>query len=204
MGIEGPGQDGREIITRYAGVSIQVRVVVDRKKRHSYDARHSTERFGSSYSHRPEVVKMKFQNSVEIDRPIDRVFEYVANPDKRTQWDGDLVETRRTSEGELGVGSTSEDIYEMNGQRMAFQTSIIEWSPPTTLGWRGVADSMTAEGHWTFEETDSGTRVNLAMEINTSNLIFKMMAPLMRGKMQKQMVETSLKMKQAAEAEIPA
>jgi uncharacterized protein YndB with AHSA1/START domain len=147
---------------------------------------------------------MKLQNSVEIDRPIDRVFEYVANPDKRTQWDSDLVETRRTSEGDLGVGSTSEDVYEMGGRRMAFKTSIIEWSPPTTLHWRGEADAMTAEGHWTFEETDAGTRVNLAMEMNTSNPIFKMMAPLMRGKMQKQMVETSQKMKQAAEAEIPA
>jgi uncharacterized protein YndB with AHSA1/START domain len=147
---------------------------------------------------------MKFQNSVQIDRPIDRVFEYVSNPDKRSEWDGDLVETRRTSEGGLGVGSTSEDIYQMNGRRMKFQTSIVEWSPPTTLVWRGVADSMTAEGHWTFTEIDGGTRVNLAMGMNTSNPIFKLMAPLMRGKMEKQMAETSQRMKRSAEAEIPA
>jgi uncharacterized protein YndB with AHSA1/START domain len=160
------------------------------------------QQIGSGYSHCLEVAKMKLQISVEIDRPIDRVFEYVSNPDKRTQWDSDLVETRRTSGGELGVGSTSEDVYEMNGRRMAFQTSITEWSPPSTLSWRGVADSVTAQGHWTFDETDAGTRVNLAMEMDTSNPIFKLMAPLMRGKMQQQMAETSQKMKLAAEAEI--
>jgi uncharacterized protein YndB with AHSA1/START domain len=162
------------------------------------------QQIGSGYSHCLEVAKMKMVNSVEIARPIDKVFEYVSNPDNRSQWDGGLVETRRTSEGDLGVGSTSKDVYEMNGRRMEFQTSIIEWSPPTTLRWRGVADSLTAEGHWTFTEIGGGTMVNLAMEMNTANPIFKMMASFMRGKMQKQMAETGHKMKQAAEAEIPA
>ncbi len=147
---------------------------------------------------------MKFQFSVDIDRPIDSVFGYVSDPNKRSDWDPDLIETRRTSEGELGVGSTSQDVYEMNGRRMEFQTSIIDWSPPTTLGWRGVAGSMTAEGHWGFSEIEGGTRVDLAMEMSTTNWLFKLMAPMMAGKMKQQMADTAKSMKRAAEAEIPA
>lgn len=146
----------------------------------------------------------KFINTIEIDRPIDKVFEYVADPNNRSQWDKDLVETRRTSEGELGVGATSVDVYSMGGRRMEFQTSIIDWSPPNALAWRGVAGSMAAEGHWTFAETDRGTRVDLAMEMSTSNLLFKLMSPLMSGQIKKQMATNADSMKRAAEAQIPA
>jgi uncharacterized protein YndB with AHSA1/START domain len=152
----------------------------------------------------PEDVIVKFQLSVDIDRPIDSVFGYVSDPDKRADWDPDLIETRRTSEGDLGVGSTSEDVYDMNGRRMEFQTSIIEWAPPTKLGWRGEAGSMTAEGHWSFAATNAGTHVDLAMEMSTTNLLFKMMAPMMAGKMKQQMEKTATAMKRASEAEIPA
>ena len=63
---------------------------------------------------------------------------------------------------------------------------------------------MTAEGHWNFAATDTGTRVDLSMEMSTTNWLFKLMAPMMKGKMKQQMADTATSMKRAAEAEIPA
>ena len=42
------------------------------------------------------------------------------------------------------------------------------------------------------------------MEMSTSNWMFKLMMPMMKGKMKKQMADTATAMKSAAEAEIPA
>ena len=145
----------------------------------------------------------KFLNVVEIDRPIDKVFEFVSDLAKRQEWDAELVETRRTSDGDLGMGSTSIDVYSMHGQRMEFETVITSWDPPRAMAWSAVSGSMKAEGHWTFEETDRGTRVNLAMEISTSNTAFKLLASLFADQIKKQIEKNGRRMKEAAEADIP-
>ena len=48
--------------------------------------------------------------STMINRPVEEVFQFAMDTDKLTQWQGNLLETKQTSDGPMGVGSTFDEI----------------------------------------------------------------------------------------------
>ena len=50
---------------------------------------------------------MRIEESVEINRPVEEVYEYVANPENLPEWAGTVIETRKDTPGPLLKGSTS-------------------------------------------------------------------------------------------------
>lgn len=71
----------------------------------------------------------RFEESVQIARPPDEVFAFVADPRNDARWTPQIEEMRKTSEGSLGVGSTFEVVVNLLGRR--FEISG-ERSPSTT------------------------------------------------------------------------
>ena len=49
---------------------------------------------------------MDFANAVTIERPVHDVFAFVADPVNVPKWNYAIVETRKTSDGPVGVGTT--------------------------------------------------------------------------------------------------
>ncbi len=49
----------------------------------------------------------RLEHSVVINRPIEQVFEYVTNIENAPKWKSRLLEVTRTSEGPVGVGTTT-------------------------------------------------------------------------------------------------
>jgi uncharacterized membrane protein len=44
---------------------------------------------------------MRSEESVEIDRPLEEVFAYVANPENLPEWTNLVLEVRKDAEGRL-------------------------------------------------------------------------------------------------------
>ena len=44
---------------------------------------------------------MRIEESVEINRPLEAVYEYVATPESRPEWAGTVIETRKDTPGPL-------------------------------------------------------------------------------------------------------
>jgi uncharacterized protein YndB with AHSA1/START domain len=42
---------------------------------------------------------MRIEESVEINRPSEQVYEYVANPENLPEWAGTVIETRKDTPG---------------------------------------------------------------------------------------------------------
>ena len=49
---------------------------------------------------------MKFENSVVIDQPLKRVFDFVTDLSNNAKWQTDILELEVTSEGRFELGST--------------------------------------------------------------------------------------------------
>lgn len=49
---------------------------------------------------------IRFQNTVEINHPLEAVFAFVANFENAPHWNPALLRVRQTSEGAIGVGTT--------------------------------------------------------------------------------------------------
>ncbi len=51
-----------------------------------------------------ECDDMRVEESVEINRPVEEVYEYVANPENLPEWSGMAIETRKDTPGPLLEG----------------------------------------------------------------------------------------------------
>jgi hypothetical protein len=100
---------------------------------------------------------MKQQASVEIDRPIEEVFEYTNQ--HVAEWSLTVVEDQVIEEKPEGVGTTFLCITEDHGQRMEFQGVVTRHEPPNVSAIQLTGKSFDIEVEYVFEDLGSNTRV---------------------------------------------
>ncbi len=67
------------------------------------------------------------EHVVVINRPIEEVFGFIANSENTHLWAGDVKESKLTSEGPVGVGSTHTVVIEFLGifSTKTFMTTVL-------------------------------------------------------------------------------
>ena len=73
------------------------------------------------------------EHSVVIDRPIHEVFAFIANVENNPQWQQSVLETRKTSPGPVGVGSTGIEVRQFMGRRMELSFEVTEYEENSRL-----------------------------------------------------------------------
>jgi uncharacterized protein YndB with AHSA1/START domain len=97
--------------------------------------------------------------TVDIDRPVDEVFAFVADPANFPSWAGALVkESRQTSAGPVGVGTTFTQVNMLMGRRFVSEMRVVTHDPPYRYEYVTTAGPIRFAGHYTFAPTGSGTR----------------------------------------------
>ena len=66
------------------------------------------------------------ETTVEIARPVEEVFDYVADQTHAPQWQAGLHEVRRLTVGPVGVGSEHEFVRTFAGRRVASRNRFVE------------------------------------------------------------------------------
>jgi len=100
---------------------------------------------------------MRQQASVEIDRPIDEVFEYTNR--KVAEWSPTVVEDEMIEEKPDGVGSTFRCVTEDHGRRMEFEGVITRHEPPNVSAIRMTGQHFDIDAEYLFEDLGGRTRV---------------------------------------------
>ena len=109
------------------------------------------------------------------------VFAYISNLENLAEWQSGVVHATRTSDGELGVGSTAVVVRELMGQRIEAPLTITEYRPPEHLAIVSDVSGVKASGVLDLEPAaDGGTDLNFAMEIRGSFLT-AFMEPMIAG-----------------------
>lgn len=114
----------------------------------------------------PEAAQtMRIEQSVEIERPLEEVFAFVADPLNDERWTPAVEETRKTSEGPFGVGTTFESVFRLLGRRFEASFEIAEYEqnrkvvlkPPTS-------GPVQLRGTRSAEASPGGTRLTITVE----------------------------------------
>lgn len=100
---------------------------------------------------------MKAQASVEINRPIDEVFDFTNN--HVVEWSLTVVEDTVVNETLERVGTTFKCVTQSRGQRLEFQGVVTRWESPHVSAINLVGDTFDIEAAYFFETTSYGTRV---------------------------------------------
>jgi len=120
---------------------------------------------------------IKIENSVVINRPIEDVFAFTTDIEKRTQWMGELQESKKTSEGPLGVGTTFTSVVGFLGRRIETTMEVTEYEPNRKLGFKSTSGPIPSEVALTFESIEGGTKVTIALQGEVGGF-FKVAEPI--------------------------
>lgn len=118
---------------------------------------------GTERRSRGRVLVGIFSTTVVIERPVGRVFEYLADPENEKDWQGGLVESRKTSAGPMGVGATGEDVRMSMGRRMVTSWTCTGWEPDSSFAFR-VTKPVPFAARYLLEAVNGGTRLTMTAE----------------------------------------
>jgi uncharacterized protein YndB with AHSA1/START domain len=112
----------------------------------------------------------RIERRAVIGAPPEVLFAYLADLDNLAEWQSGIVSARRTSDDELGVGSTALVARELMGQRMEAPLTVTSYDPPRRLAIAGEVGGVKAVATLDLAPTSEGRATDLAfsMEIRGS------------------------------------
>jgi uncharacterized membrane protein len=120
----------------------------------------------------------KLEISIVINRPVEEVFAFLSNLENSPKYISGSVETKKTSEGPVGVGTTYRTVRKFLGRRIEEETELTAYEPNRRIASKGKAGPITAEGQVTFERVNGSTRVTVTMVAEPGGF-FKLAQPLL-------------------------
>jgi uncharacterized protein YndB with AHSA1/START domain len=98
---------------------------------------------------------MEIVRSVTVDRPVERVFDFLSDFTTTNEWDPGTVRTTREV-GEGGVGTRYRNVSRFLGRETELTYVVEELSPQRRLRLRGENQTVVAHDTMTFTPTESG------------------------------------------------
>ena len=112
---------------------------------------------------------MQQQASVDIDWPIDEVFEYTNS--KVAEWSQTVVEDEVIEEKPEGVGTTFRCLTEDHGQQMEFQGVITRYEPPKVSAIHLTGKAFDIDAEYVFEDLGGRTRVTQESTVTAKGML---------------------------------
>jgi hypothetical protein len=97
----------------------------------------------------------RFEESVSIKAPADKVFQYVSDFARHGEWAGHGLQVSRADSGPIVVGTVFSTVAKQFGTQKE-ESTITEMSAPSEFGWMSVG-ALGRIHHWFSLREDAGT-----------------------------------------------
>ena len=129
---------------------------------------------------------VKFEISIDINKPPDIVDSALMKPENWVYWTTDLKEFEVVSEKPGKVGSVARLHYEEKGKEHIME-DVLEYADPGKKYISRVSGpALSAKVTTTLEQIKDGTRLSIAWSGSGKKLIVKLFLPLLGGKIKTQ------------------
>lgn len=133
-----------------------------------------------------------------IDKPIQNVFVFVANPNDMSKWNSAVVSLQQITPGAVGVGTKFKSIGEAMGRRIEGEMQVVTYEPDTKCGFQLQAGPMQMNLTMSFKTVGTGTKLSLNAQGNPAG-IFKLAEGVMAGRVKSMMEENLARLKSVLE-----
>ncbi|HEX2153752.1 MAG TPA: SRPBCC family protein [Acidimicrobiia bacterium] len=113
---------------------------------------------------------MQFLNAVDIERPIEEVFAYLADFENIPDWNYAIVETQKTSEGPVGIGSTYRQVRSLPS-RSEETFEVTDYRSHQSLTISGTMGPFIGDLKYRLESTARGTRVTNEVDLQPRGMV---------------------------------
>jgi uncharacterized protein YndB with AHSA1/START domain len=132
-----------------------------------------------SGSEQEDSDPMRIEESVEIDRPPEEVFAYVADPEHLPEWSGIVQEVRKEGQGQPREGDRFTTAAKFLGRRFETPMEVVAHEPPRRHSDRSTGGPFEQEYTFIVEETEGGgTRLTQVAEGEPGGF-FRLVGPLL-------------------------
>jgi uncharacterized protein YndB with AHSA1/START domain len=122
---------------------------------------------------------VRVEESVEINRPVEEVFSYVANPENLPEWSSIVLEVRKETQGAPKEGDRFTSVAKFLGRRFETPFEVVSYEPPRRSSHRSTGGPFEQEWTRTFEETAGGaTRLTQVAEGEPGGF-FRLVGPML-------------------------
>ena len=101
----------------------------------------------------------RVEGEIIINRPVEEVFDFVADERNEPHYNPRMVRAEKISEGQIGSGARFHTELKMAGRTMPMVVEFTDFERTRRLGSVTRSSMMETEGALTFESVPSGTRM---------------------------------------------
>jgi uncharacterized membrane protein len=145
----------------------------------------------------------EIRESVEINKPPEEVFAYLDDVERHGEWQEDIVDVERVTEGPTRQGTRVRETRHVPGGNRSMMYEVTAHDPPRQSSFRVLDGPIRAVGTISVEPAGDGTksRVTIAMDFKGNGIAGKMLLPIARNQARKRVPESQAKMKEVLERE---
>ena len=138
------------------------------------------------------------QASLVINQPAERVFAFVTQFENRPQWCQGTVESKQTSSGAVGIGTTFREVFQLFlGRKGQADYKITEYEPNKRLVFVSTSGMIHAKETLSLEAVTDGTRITQKTDAEFNR--FKLIEPLFKGMGERMLLANLTKLKNELE-----
>jgi uncharacterized protein YndB with AHSA1/START domain len=126
---------------------------------------------------------IKNEVTIHINRPVEQVFTFLADPKNLRSWQSDLVENEQLTEEALRVGSRFREVRRTGPRNSEIQAEMTAFEPNKRIATKTLTKPQVTVSY-TFDEENGGTRITYKFVMITSGFV-RLLEPLIAGSMKK-------------------
>lgn len=137
---------------------------------------------------------MRVEGEIVIDRPIEEVFDYVADERNEPQYNPQMTKAEKITPGPIGAGTKFRSVMTGTGLTAEMTVEFIEFERPRRITERTHMSNMEIAGGLFFEAEAGGTRMRWVWDLEPRG-VYRFLGPLVRrmGDRQERAIWTGLK-----------
>jgi uncharacterized membrane protein len=143
---------------------------------------------------------VRIEESIEIKRPVDKVFAYTTEAKNWPKWQSFIPEAEQTSQGPMNVGTTFKGVSRMMGHSMKWTAIATEYESNKKWGKNITCGSLAIEEHVTYKPVEGGTTFTILYDMKPGGFL-KLLSPVMAGSMRKETMKSLGNLKSILEAQ---
>ena len=142
----------------------------------------------------------KIEESVEIKRPVDKVFAYTTEAKSWPKWQSIIMEAEQTSQGPMCVGATFKGTSRMMGLSMKWTAKVTEYEPNRKWAKNITCGSMIIEEHVTYDPIEGRIKFTIVYDMKVGGFL-KLFSPMVVSSMRKETKKSLSSLKSILEAQ---
>jgi len=118
----------------------------------------------------------KYQMTIDIQQPVEKVFAVLDDAAQVTKWIGGLQSIEALTEGGNRVGAKAKHVYNENGRIIEMIEETLIYEPNKIVKIHGKTDGFELTAQYELEAIPGGTRLHYESETRMYGLFMRLMA----------------------------